>query len=325
MNEAVGTGRTITYGENRREPENRLRDYRPEGRRQMDRPMLLLTLIILSLGVLMVLSASYARAYYMGRSPVYFFLRQGVFALTGVVLMLLVSRIPLKRYARWSLPILGASVVLLVLVLLVGVKENGARRWLSLGITTFQPSELCKLAVILSFASMSCSLRGEMRTFRLGVLPFALILGVIALLLYGEPHLSATVIILAIGAVMMFLGGTRFIYFAALGVAAALALYVVIGRLGYASDRINAWLDPFAYTSDEGYQIIQSLYAIGSGGVLGLGLGQGRQKLLYLPEEHNDFIFSVTCEELGFIGAAFILCLFALLILRGYWIALHCR
>ena len=301
-----------------------LRDY-TASRGSLDTPLLVLTLLILTLGVLMVLSASYARAYYMGRSPAYFFRRQLLFAVTGTVLMILVSHVPLRVYRRWSMWILAVSAILLGLVLLIGVEENGARRWLDLGITTFQPSELCKLAVILSFASMSCSLRKEMRTFRLGVLPFAGILLVIALLLYKEPHLSATVIVLCIGAVMMFVGGTRPIYFIALAALAAAALYLVVGKLGYAADRINAWRDPFSYSSDEGYQIIQSLYAIGSGGVLGLGLGQGRQKFLYLPEEHNDFIFSVVCEELGMVGAALILILFALLILRCYWIALHCR
>ncbi len=301
-----------------------LRDY-TGGRGAFDAPMLALTLVILCVGVVMVLSASYARAYYMGRSPAYFFTRQLVFAASGVALMLVVSRIPLKLYAKYSLALLAVSIALLAAVLVIGVEENGAKRWINLGITTFQPSELTKLAVILAFASMICSLREKMRTFRYGVVPFATILGVIALLLFKEPHLSATVIILCIGAVMMFVGGTRFGYFAAIGIVGAVGLYVVVGKLGYATDRINAWLDPFAYASDEGYQIIQSLYAIGSGGFLGLGIGQGRQKFLYLPEEHNDFIFSVVCEELGFLGAALILILFALLIIRGYWIALHCR
>lgn len=306
-------------------PEREQPQLRSMRRAAPDLLMLVLTLVILSVGVLMVLSASYARAYYMGRSPAYFFSRQLVFAVSGVALMLVVSRIPVKTYVRLALPLLGVSIALLVAVLLVGVEENGAKRWIDLGITTFQPSELTKLAVILSFASMICSLKDEMKTFRLGVLPFAVILGVIALLLFKEPHLSATIIILCVGAVMMFVGGTRFGYFAALGIVGAVGLYIVVGKLGYATDRINAWLDPFAYASDEGYQIIQSLYAIGSGGFMGLGLGQGRQKFLYLPEEHNDFIFSVVCEELGFIGAALIVVLFALLIIRGYWIALHCR
>ena len=149
-----------------------------------------------------------------------------------------------------------------------------------------------------------------MKTFRYGVLPFAAILGVIALLLVLEPHFSAIIIIFCVGAAMMFLGGTELKWFK---------------FMGYASDRIVAWRDPWADASDNGYQIVQSLYAIGSGGLMGLGLGRGRQKYLYLPEEHNDYIFAIVCEELGFVGAMVVLLLFVLLIIRGYWIAMHAR
>jgi cell division protein FtsW len=148
---------------------------------------------------------------------------------------------------------------------------------------------------------------------------------VIAGLLVLEPHLSGTVIILATGASMLFLGGVRLRWFALGGGVVAVFAVVYLTTMGYAGARISAWLDPFSDPSDDGYQIIQSLYAIGSGGLLGLGLGKGRQKYLYLPEEHNDYIFSIVCEELGFVGAVFIIFLFVLLILRGYWIALHAR
>ena len=158
-----------------------------------------------------------------------------------------------------------------------------------------------------------------------GILPFAAILGLIVGLLVLEPHFSASIIIIAVGGVMMFLGGVRLGWFIGAGSAAAVGIGVLLMLFPYASGRINTWRDPFSSSSDEGYQIVQSLYTIGSGGLSGLGLGMSRQKYLYLPEEHNDFIFSVVCEELGFIGAALILLLFALLILRGYWIALHCR
>ena len=164
-----------------------------------------------------------------------------------------------------------------------------------------------------------------MRTFRYGLLPFVGILAVIVGLLVLEPHFSASVIILATGAVMLFLGGVRLGWFVGAFAVAAGGLAVLLTFFPYASSRINTWRDPFSSASDEGYQIVQSLYTIGSGGLSGLGLGGSRQKFLYLPEEHNDFIFSVICEELGFIGAALILVLFAMLILRGYWIALHCR
>ncbi|HIR10076.1 MAG TPA: FtsW/RodA/SpoVE family cell cycle protein, partial [Candidatus Avoscillospira stercoripullorum] len=165
----------------------------------------------------------------------------------------------------------------------------------------------------------------KMKTFRYGVLPFAAILGVIALLLVLEPHFSAIIIIFCVGAAMMFLGGTELKWFAlGLGVAAVFG-FIYLKFMGYASDRIVAWQDPWADASDNGYQIVQSLYAIGSGGLMGLGLGRGRQKYLYLPEEHNDYIFAIVCEELGFVGAMVVLLLFVLLIIRGYWIAMHAR
>jgi cell division protein FtsW len=144
-------------------------------------------------------------------------------------------------------------------------------------------------------------------------------------LLVLEPHFSASIIIIAIGAVMMFVGGARLYWFVGGAVVVAAVGAVLSAFFPYASTRITTWLNPFENPTGEGWQIIQSLYAVGSGGLMGLGLGQSRQKYLYLPEEHNDFIFSVVCEELGFIGAVLILCLFALLIVRGYWIAMHCR
>ena len=147
----------------------------------------------------------------------------------------------------------------------------------------------------------------------------------IAFLLVLQPHLSAIIIIFAVGASMMFLGGTRYRWFVLLGIAALIFGAVYLATMGYASERITAWRNPWADQSDTSYQIVQSLYAIGSGGLMGLGLGRGRQKYLYLPEEHNDYIFAIVCEELGFVGAMVILLLFMLLIIRGYWIAMHAR
>ncbi len=296
----------------------------------MDISFLALVMILLTVGVTMVLSASFARAYYdpggvTGGKPAYYFVRQLVFAAAGVAAMLLCSRLPLGFYKRFSMPLLAAAVLLLALVPLIGTEANGAKRWIGLGAFTVQPSEIAKIAVILSFSSMICARRGRMRSFRHGILPFAAVLAAIVGLLVLEPHFSASVIIVAIGGAMLFLGGARLVWFIAAGTAAGGGIALLLALFPYASSRIATWRDPFASTSDEGYQIVQSLYSIGSGGLTGLGLGQSRQKYLYLPEEHNDFIFSVVCEELGFIGAALILTLFALLIIRGYWIALHSR
>ena len=295
-------------------------------RPRFDGPFFVLSMLLLLIGVVMVLSASYPRAWYdpghvTGGNAAYYFVRQLVFAVLGVGAMMFASCIPMPVYRRTAFSFLLFTLFLLALVPLVGVKANGSRRWLGVGGLTLQPSELAKLAVILSFSALICRYRGKMRSFRYGILPFAGILGAIIGLLVLEPHFSASVIILAVGAVMLFLGGVRIIWFAGAFGAAATGIAVLLTLFPYASSRLISWRDPFSDSSDQGYQIVQSLYTIGSGGLSGLGLGGSRQKFLYLPEEHNDFIFSVVCEELGFIGAALIRCLVALLVLRGCWIA----
>ncbi|MBR5095055.1 MAG: putative lipid II flippase FtsW [Oscillospiraceae bacterium] len=303
---------------------------RTAAREAFDRSFFLLVILLLTIGVVMVLSSSFPRAYYdpgriTGGNAVYYFVRQLIFASLGVGAMLLASRVPMAVYRRWAFPFLGLTLLLLALVPLIGVEANGSRRWLGVGGLTLQPSELAKLAVILCFAALIERTGDRMRSFRYGILPFLGILAAIIGLLVLEPHFSASIIILAIGGAMLFLGGVGIGWFlAALGGAGA-GIAVLLTFFPYASSRITTWRDPFSSSSDEGYQIVQSLYSIGSGGLSGLGLGSSRQKYLYLPEEHNDFIFSVLCEELGFIGAALVLTLFALLILRGFWIALHQR
>jgi cell division protein FtsW len=164
-----------------------------------------------------------------------------------------------------------------------------------------------------------------MKTLKYGVIPFAAIIGVIVGLLMLEPHISASLIIIILGASLMFLAGTDIKWFVILIAIVGLAGVFVLSKFGYAFDRIRIWRDPFSDPLGKGFQVIQSLYAIGSGGLLGVGLGQSRQKYLYLPEEHNDYIFAIVCEELGYIGAVLILILFALLIIRGFWIAMHAK
>lgn len=298
-------------------------------RRGFDTSFFIVVLLLLGMGLVMVLSSSYARAYYdpgnvTGGNAVYYFVRQLLFAVLGMGAMLLSSKVPMDLYKRYSMHFFIAVIIMLALVPVIGVKANGARRWLGVGGLTVQPSELAKLSVILIFSSMICKFRGRMSKFRYGIIPFACVLLLIVGLLVLEPHFSASIIIIAIGGVMMFLGGVRLGWFAAAFGVVGSALAVVLMFFPYASSRISTWRDPFSSSSDEGYQIVQSLYSIGSGGLSGLGLGGSRQKFLYLPEEHNDFIFSVVCEETGFIGAALIMVLFAMLILRGYWIAIHC-
>lgn len=237
----------------------------------MDVSFLVLVMLLLTIGVTMVLSASFARAYFdpgnvTGGNPTYYFVRQLIFAALGVAAMIFCSRLPMGFYKRFSVPLLIAAIVLLLLVPLIGVEANGARRWIGIGSLTLQPSEIAKIGIILAFAVIICNNRGRMKSFRYGIAPFAAILLVIVGLLILEPHFSASIIIIAIGGVMMFLGGARLIWFIAAGIAAGGGIAVLLTLFPYASTRITTWRDPFSSTSDEGYQIVQSLYSIGSGG-----------------------------------------------------------
>ena len=290
-----------------------------------DTPFLILTVLLVAIGVIVLFSASYARAYVDKGNAAYYFVRQAGFAVSGIIIMLVVSRINYQAWRAASFLILAGAILFLIAVPLVGTEEKGATRWINLGFVSFQPSELAKVGMVLTFAAMMSMWKDRMQTLRYGVVPYVLIMGVIALLLYLEPHLSATMIILGVGVIMMYLGGTDKKWLILGGVLVALLLVVYLATKGYSANRITAWLHPEQDASDKGYQIIQARYAIGSGGLTGLGFGKSRQKYLYLPEEHNDYIFAIACEELGFIGAMVIITLFVLLIVRGYWIAMHAR
>ncbi len=314
--------------ESEQQPERELRDYsesRIINRGRLDIPFLVLTVMILTVGVIMVFSASFARSYYESGNALGVFLRQLIFAGLGIALMLFASRVPTKTIRRYSKLLMIVSVGLLVLVLIIGVIGGGSRRWIDLGFTTFQPSEITKLAIILYFASMACRYKDDMKTIRFGIIPFAFWLGVVVILLGLEPHFSAIIIICLVGGVMMFVGGSSLKHLIPIVLVGAGLLLAVLLLGGYTSERIMAWRDPESQKLGDGWQIMQSLYAVGSGGLLGLGLGQSIQKHMYLPEEHNDYIFAIACEELGFVGAVLILLLFALLIIRGYWLAVHSR
>ena len=291
----------------------------------LDVPFLVLTVLLVIIGVVMMFSASYARAYSEKNNSTYYFARQALFALVGIGMMLFISRLNYQMWRGLSVIVLAIAIFFLLLVPFIGSEEGGAKRWLRLGILSFQPSEVAKVAVVMSFASLMSLYREKMQTFRYGILPFASILIVVCGLIALERHFSGILIILALGAVMMFLGGVQLRWFAIGAVLVGAFAAIYLSTMGYASARIAAWRDPMSDPSDTGYQILQSLYAIGSGGLMGLGFGHSRQKYLYLPEEHNDYIFPIVCEELGFVGAVAVILLFMLLIIRGYWIAMHAR
>ena len=295
----------------------------------IDLPFCLLVLLLTAIGLVILLSASFPSAYYDKNihDPMYYFKHQGAFAVAGISFMLFISKFNYQRFRGAARLLLAVSILLLALVLLVGRVSHRARRWLDVGsLFSFQPSEIAKMAVILYFANDISRKREKMRTFRYGIWPYAKILAVISVLMLLEPHLSGTVLILATGAVMMLVGGIHLGWLLAAGGGfAAVAFFMMKGMIPYGQSRILMWKDPFIDAQGDGYQLAQSLISIGSGGLLGVGLGKSRQKFLFLPEEHNDFIFAVGCEELGLIGATLIMLLFAALILRGYWIALHAR
>jgi len=280
----------------------------------LDLPFLALTVLLVIIGVVMVFSASYARAYYEHGNSTYYFARQAIFAVVGIGAMLFVSRINYQLWRSASFIILLVSVVFLMLVPLIGSSANGAKRWIEVAGIRFQPSELAKIAIIMTFSAMISTYRDKMRTFRYGIMPFAVIMLVLCGLVALERHFSCILIMLLLAATMLFLGGVQIKWFVLGGVAVGLFALIYLKTQGYAGSRITAWRDPASDPTDNGYQILQSLYAIGSGGLMGLGLGKSRQKYLYLPEEHNDYIFPILCEELGFVGAVLVILLAAALV-----------
>lgn len=318
----------------------------------MDLPFLMLTLLLLGVGLIMVFSASYASAYYdssnaVRNNPLHYIQRQAVFAAAGVVVMYLVSLVNYQTLRVLSLPMLLGSILLLVLVLTpLGVNINGAQRWLNLFIVagpTYQPSEIAKVTVIIYFAAR-LSKRGTRkkkkytnRTFTGRMCNFLEHIGFIELVPYGlwlllvlglvllERHMSGTILIMLGAASVLFAAGINLGWFVGVGGTAAVLLTYIMFNTDYMTARLNIWRDPWSDPTGAGFQPIQALLAIGSGGLLGLGLGNSRQKFLYLPETENDYVFPIVVEELGFVGGALVLILFAALILRGYWLALHAR
>ena len=293
----------------------------------VDLPFLALVLLLLTLGLVMLYSASYAQSEYDTGYAIStrYLQKQAVCAAIGLVAMFFFSRIPAMLWYRLAWPLYGVSIVLLLSVLVIGEEVNGAKRWINLAGLQFQPSEIAKFTMILLFARLTRGFGTKARQFRYGVLGFGLALMGILVPLALEKHLSAIMLMGMVAVVMMFVAGTSPKWLLAGAGGAAVFLVVYVSFMGYAGDRITAWLHPELDPGDTGYQILQSLYAIGSGGLFGLGYGKSRQKYLYLPFQYNDYIFAVICEELGFVGALGIMALFAMLILRGYWIALRAR
>lgn len=315
----------------------------------MDLPFLMLVVMLVGIGLIVVFSASYAAAYYDEdiSSPLFYIQRQAVFACLGLAVMYAVSRVNYQRLRLLSVPMLLGTIVLLVLVLTpLGVELNNAQRWLNLFFVagpTYQPSELAKISIIVFFAARLSKRNTEKkrkfstRTFTgralnfmekiglLELLPYIGVLGLVLILVVMEPHMSGTILIMVGAAAVLFAAGISLGWFLSVGSLAVGGLLLIIFTTDYMTKRVELWLDPWLDPQGKGFQTIQSLLSIGSGGLLGKGLGNSAQKFEFLPEPENDFVFSVAVEELGFVGGALILILFMLLIMRGYWLALHSR
>jgi len=293
----------------------------------VDIPFLLLVLMLLGVGLVMLYSASSAQSEYDTGYAIStkYLQKQAVCAGIGLICMAFFSKIPAQVWHRFSWVTYAVSIALLLLVLVVGESVNGARRWINIAGIQFQPSEIAKFTMIVLFARLTRSFGTKAKEFRYGVLGFGVALLGILVPLALEKHLSAIMLMGMVAVVMMFVAGTSPKWLLAGAGAAAAFVLIYISFMGYAGDRVTAWLHPEQDPGDTGYQILQSLYAIGSGGLFGLGFGKSRQKYLYLPFQYNDYIFAIICEELGLVGAVLIIALFAMLILRGYWIALHAR
>ncbi len=299
-----------------------------------DMPFFVLLMLILVVGLVALFSASYAYAYYQNDGDSYYYIkRQLIFAVIGVVLMMLISLVDYHVLHKFALPVMGVSWILLIIVFFMPAVQN-VHRWIPLPGFNMQPSEVAKFAIILLFAHLISLFKEDMKRFTKGYVPFMLVLLGTCALVFLEPHLSGTILILMIGMVMMFVGGTKARWLLLTVGIGALGVFLMVFVIGYEQDRIAVWLNPLeVYTSDALYeggqtgrdvawQTVQSLYAIGSGGLMGEGLGNSRQKHLYLPEPQNDFIFAIVCEEMGFIGAVLIIVLFALLVWRGFIIGM---
>ena len=285
-----------------------------------DIPFLVGVFALLFTGLAMLFSAGYADA--LNRyGDSYHYIKSQLFAvLIGLTAMLIASFISYKFYRRFAWFFYGVCVVLLIAVLIFGKGEQ--KRWLNIGFQ-FQPSELAKVAVVMALADYIARNRDNMKQFVKGIVLPCIIWGVPCLLVAVETHLSGAILIASIGIVMMIAGGCRLVFLAVPAAGAGVLGTILAFSVPYMKARIDTWLNPETDLLGDGWQVYQSLTTIGSGGLFGFGYGKSRQKYLYMSEPQNDFIFSIVCEELGWIGAVFVIALFAFFIWRGIYIAMH--
>ncbi len=289
--------------------------------KSVDYSLVVIICMLLAFGLIMVFSASSANAHYVHGDATYFFKRQLIWALVGIIVMWLVSRFSYKKLERYANLLFTLTIIMLLLVPLIGVEVNGAKRWLGFGSLTFQPSEFAKITLVMFLAKSLVNNPHRIDRLTDGYIRYIGIIGITAGIVLIQPHMSGAMIIAISGCIVLFAAGFKLRYFGVSFLGAMPLVYTLIMTSEYRRKRFTSFLDPFKDKLDESWQIVQSLYAIASGGLYGMGLGQSRQKYLYIPEPQNDFIFAVICEELGFLGAIFVMFLFALLIWKGIMIA----
>lgn len=299
---------------------------------EMDKPFFIIVLVLLVFGIVMMFSASYAWGLYDAGDGYYYVKKQIGAAVIGLIILFVVSHFDYTKYKNTKLAyfLFIGSWILNLFTAFFGREVAGAKRWITIPFINleFQPSETLKIAIIIIFAYIISMKYKKFSNWKFSIIPFATLMGVSAMALVLQRHMSGVMIIGVIGLALMFVGGVPRNYFwkfvgvlVACGVLLVLFMFIKNGNFGYISDRLQSWRDPTSDIKDTTYQTYQSLLAIGSGGVFGLGFGGSRQKFLYLSESQNDFVFSIICEELGLIGAIVILVLFALFIFRGFYIA----
>lgn len=292
-----------------------------------DLGLLFPVLLLVGMGIVMVYSASSALALKKFGSDYFFLKKQAMFSLIGIVVLVAFSYIPFRLYRVLVYPALAAAIVMLVAVAFtgLGVTAGGSARWLQIGPVRFQPSELARLALVIYMAYSMSKKEDLLRDFYVGFLPHILVLGLFMALLLVQPDFGSIVIFAALTWIMLFVGGCRITHLLSVVVVLAPLGWLFMNQAEYRVRRLMSFLDPWQYPADEGYQIVHSLMAFGTGGITGAGIGRGYQKLFYLPEPHTDFIFSVVGEELGLIGVMIVIFLYGIMLMRGVRIARHAR
>lgn len=294
----------------------------------MDFGMFVITIILLCIGLVMVASASSYHALIVYGDSNHLFIRQLIFAVAGVIAMIVISRIDYKKYKKWSyLGFIIAAILLFLVITPLGVTRNGAKRWLGIGESfQFQPSEIMKPVLVLAISTYLARNTKKLTEYKGYIVPIIMLL-IVGLLMYFQKHMSGLLVLAVAAMSVIFASGIK------LNAKAIIAVVLIVGLVGaafiFADDfrrqRIFSFMNPEEDIKDGNWQAAQSLYAIGSGGLLGRGLGQSRQKYLWLPEAQNDFIFSILGEELGFLGTSIVLLLFTIFIIKGYKIAMTCK